>query len=187
MQETANIINNATEKSLILLDEVGRGTSTFDGLSIAWAVTEHIHDKIKSKTLFATHYHELVTLANNLKNGNNLNILVEESSDKSDIVFLRKIVKGGTDKSYGIYVAKMAGIPSEIISKSKIYLELLKKNKKKISLNDIKKIESIISKMKESNNISPDLINSLRKININNISPIEALNLLSHIIKKYVK
>jgi len=188
MQETANIINNATKKSLILLDEIGRGTSTYDGLSIAWAVTEFIHNKIKAKTLFATHYHELVDLANNLKKANNLNILVEESSNKSDIVFLRKIVEGGTDKSYGIYVAKMAGLPHDIITKSKIYLELLTQNKKKISLNDTKNIESIISKIsKDQHKVSLDLINNLKTIDINNISPIEALNLLSHIIKKYVK
>ena len=87
MQETANILNNATDNSLILLDEIGRGTSTYDGLSIAWAITEFIHDSVRAKTLFATHYHELVELANNLKNGNNLNVLVEESSGKSDIVF----------------------------------------------------------------------------------------------------
>ena len=188
MQETANIINNATKNSLILLDEIGRGTSTFDGLSIAWAVTEFIHNKIKAKTLFATHYHELVDLGNNLKNANNLNVLVEESSDKSDIVFLRKIIKGGTDKSYGIYVAKMAGLPSEIITKSKIYLELLNQDDKKVSLNNAKNIETIISKIsKNQHNVSLDLINSLKSIDINNISPIEALNLLSHIIKKYVK
>ena len=102
MQETANIINNATSNSLILLDEIGRGTSTYDGLSIAWGVTEHKHDKIKAKTLFATHYHELVELAENLDGANNLNILVQESSDQSEIVFLRKIIQGGTDKSYGI-------------------------------------------------------------------------------------
>ena len=188
MQETANIINNATKNSLILLDEIGRGTSTYDGLSIAWAVTEFIHNKIKAKTLFATHYHELVDLANNLKSANNLNILVEESSDKSDIVFLRKIVEGGTDKSYGIYVAKMAGLPSEIITKSKIYLELLTQDKKKVSLNDTRNIESIISKINQDHHqVSSDLVNSLKSIDVNNISPIEALNLLSHIIKKYVK
>jgi len=186
MQETANIINNATKNSLILLDEIGRGTSTYDGLSIAWAITEFIHNKIKAKTLFATHYHELVDLASNLKYANNLNILVEESSDKSDIVFLRKIISGGTDKSYGIYVAKMAGLPSEIITKSKIYLKLLTQDKKKISLSDSKNLESIISKMNK-NHISSDLINTLQSIDVNNISPIEALNLLSHIIKKYVK
>ena len=188
MQETANIMNNATENSLILLDEIGRGTSTYDGLSIAWDITEFIHNKIKAKTLFATHYHELVDLANNLKNANNLNILVEESSDKSDIVFLRKIVEGGTDKSYGIYVAKMAGLPIEIITKSKIYLKLLTQDKKKISLTDTKNIETIISKISQNqNNISLDLINNLKSIDINNISPIEALNVLNHIIKKYVK
>ena len=188
MQETANILNNATNNSLILLDEIGRGTSTYDGLSIAWAVTEFIHNKIKAKTLFATHYHELVDLGNDLKNANNLNILVEESSDKSDIVFLRKIIEGGTDKSYGIYVAKMAGLPYEIITKSKIYLELLTQDDKKVSLNNTKNIETIISRIsKNQHNISSDLINNLKSIDINNISPIEALNLLSHIIKKYVK
>ena len=130
----------------------------------------------------------MVTLANNLKNGNNLNILVEESSDKSDIVFLRKIVKGVTDKSYGIYVAKMAGLPNSIITKSKIYLELLTKKEKKISLNHKQEIENIISKINQNqSDISIDLINSLKKIDIDSISPIEALNLLSYIIDKYAK
>ena len=188
MQETANIINNATSSSLILLDEIGRGTSTYDGLSIAWAVTEYIHDKIQAKTLFATHYHELVELAENLNYANNLNILVQESSDKSEIVFLRKIIQGGTDKSYGIYVAKMAGLPNNIIKKSKIYLELLTKKEKNISLNYKKEIESIISKIDTSqSDISIDLINHLKQIDINNTSPLEALNLLNGIIKKYVK
>ncbi len=188
MQETANIINNATSHSLILLDEIGRGTSTYDGLSIAWAVTEYIHDTIKAKTLFATHYHELVDLAENLNFANNLNILVQESSDKSEIVFLRKIIEGGTDKSYGIYVAKMAGLPNNIIKKSKIYLELLTKKEKNISLDYRKEIESIISKIDvQKNDISVDIINHLKQIDINNISPLEALNLLNNIIKKYVK
>ena len=188
MQETANIINNATSHSLILLDEIGRGTSTYDGLSIAWAVTEYIHDTIKAKTLFATHYHELVDLAENLNFANNLNILVQESSDKSEIVFLRKIIEGGTDKSYGIYVAKMAGLPNNIIKKSKIYLELLTKKEKNISLDYRKEIESIISKIDvQKNDISVDIINYLKQIDINNISPLEALNLLNNIIKKYVK
>jgi len=188
MQETANIINNATKNSLILLDEIGRGTSTYDGLSIAWAVTEFIHDNIKAKTLFATHYHELVELANNLKNGNNLNVLVEESSGKSDIVFLRKIVKGGTDKSYGIYVAKMAGLPNQIISKSKIYLELLINKKQNTSLINDKEIKNMINKIDiKETHLYKDFINELSKININGISPIEGLNILNDIIKKYVK
>jgi DNA mismatch repair protein MutS len=188
MQETANIINNATENSLIILDEIGRGTSTYDGLSIAWAVTEYIHDSIKAKTLFATHYHELVELANNLKNGNNLNVLVEESAGRSDIVFLRKIIKGGTDKSYGIYVAKMAGLPNKIISKSKIYLELLISKQNNNSLINDKEIKNLINKIdKEENHHYKDIINELSKININDISPIESLNILNKIIKKYVK
>tara|TARA_B100000676_G_scaffold53047_1_gene52270 strand:- start:9915 stop:12521 length:2607 start_codon:yes stop_codon:yes gene_type:complete len=188
MQETANIINNATDNSLILLDEIGRGTSTYDGLSIAWAITEFIHDSVRAKTLFATHYHELVELANNLKNGNNLNVLVEESSGKSDIVFLRKIIKGGTDKSYGIYVAKMAGLPNKIISKSKIYLEVLTNKKNKVSLINNEEIKEIVNQIEDSNhNLYEDLINELGMININDTSPIEALNILNIIIKKYVK
>ena len=188
MQEAANIINNASSRSLILLDEIGRGTSTYDGLSIAWAITEYIHNHIKSKTFFATHYHELVELADNLKNGNNLNVLVEESSGKSDIVFLRKIVKGGTDKSYGIYVAKMAGLPTEIIKKSKIYLEFLTKEQKKTSLVNNKEIQSIISNLeKNKNNFTEDFINELKKINIDEISPLEGLNILNEMIKRYVK
>ena len=188
MQETANIINNATDNSLILLDEIGRGTSTYDGLSIAWAITEFIHDSVRAKTLFATHYHELVELANNLKNGNNLNVLVEESSGKSDIVFLRKIIQGGTDKSYGIYVAKMAGLPNKIISKSKIYLEVLTNKKNKVSLINNEEIKKIVNQIEDSNhNLYEDLINELGMININDTSPIEALNILNIIIKKYVK
>ena len=188
MQETANILNNATKNSLIILDEIGRGTSTYDGLSIAWAVTEFIHDNIKAKTLFATHYHELVELANDLNNANNLNVLVQESSGKSDIVFLRKIVKGGTDKSYGIYVAKMAGLPNQVISKSKIYLELLINKQKNTSLINDKEIKSLINKIdNQENHLHQDLINDLAKININDISPIESLNILNEIIKKHVK
>ena len=186
MQETANIVNNATQSSLIILDEIGRGTSTYDGLSIAWAVTEYLHNHIKAKTLFATHYHELVSLANDLENANNLNVLVEESSGKSDIVFLRKIVEGGTDKSYGIYVAKMAGLPNEIISKSKIYLELLtsKQNSKSLIFN--KEIKSIINDLEDKKiNVSKDFINDLNQIKINDISPLEGLNILNELIKKY--
>jgi len=188
MHETANIINNSTKSSLILLDEIGRGTSTYDGLSIAWAVTEYIHNKIGAKTLFATHYHELVELADSLNNANNLNILVQESDDKSNIIFLRKIIEGGTDKSYGIYVAKMAGIPEEILNKSKIHLEILKQKQKKLNINDENLIKSIISKISKDNQQSSHILETkLKQIDINNISPLEALNILSHLIKKYAK
>ncbi len=117
MQETANILNNATARSLVVLDEIGRGTSTFDGISIAWAVAENLHDRIRAKTLFATHYHELTDLALTLKGVRNYNVIVREVEDK--IVFLRKIVPGSADKSYGIQVARLAGLPREVIERSK--------------------------------------------------------------------
>jgi DNA mismatch repair protein MutS len=117
MNETANIVNNATERSLIILDEIGRGTSTFDGLSIAWSVAEFLHDKIKGRTLFATHYHELTKLAVERKGVVNFNVAVREWNEQ--IIFLRKIVPGGADKSYGIQVARLAGLPSEILDRAK--------------------------------------------------------------------
>jgi len=124
MTETANIINNATEKSLVILDEVGRGTSTYDGLALAWAVTEHIANKIKCRTLFATHYHELTELAELFANVKNCNVAVREWMD--EVVFLHKILPGGTDKSYGIHVAKLAGVPKPILQRSSEILEELK-------------------------------------------------------------
>jgi DNA mismatch repair protein MutS len=117
MNETANIVNNATERSLVILDEIGRGTSTFDGLSIAWSVAEFLYDKIKARTLFATHYHELIKLAEDRKGVCNLNVAVREWNEQ--IIFLRKIIPGGADKSYGIQVARLAGLPKEILDRAK--------------------------------------------------------------------
>jgi DNA mismatch repair protein MutS len=117
MMETANILNNATNRSLIILDEIGRGTSTFDGISIAWAVVEYISKKIKSRTLFATHYHELTELALVLEGVKNFNVVVREWGD--EIIFLRKIEEGPADRSYGIQVARLAGIPRDVITRSK--------------------------------------------------------------------
>ena len=117
MNETANIINNASERSLVILDEIGRGTSTFDGLSIAWSVAEFLHDKIKSRSLFATHYHELIKLGEERKGVCNLNVAVREWNEQ--IIFLRKIIPGGADKSYGIQVARLAGLPKEILDRAK--------------------------------------------------------------------
>ncbi len=129
MNETANILNNATARSLIILDEIGRGTSTFDGLSIAWAVAEYIHDKKKigAKTLFATHYHELTDLAREYEGIKNFNVAVREWKD--EVVFLRKIVEGGADKSYGIQVARLAGLPKEVLERAKYVLSNLEKSK----------------------------------------------------------
>ncbi len=118
MQETANILNNATAKSLIVLDEIGRGTSTFDGISIAWAVAEFLHNepRVKAKTLFATHYHELTDLSLTMDGVQNYNVQVRESGDR--IVFLRKIVRGSSDKSYGIHVARLAGLPEAVVARA---------------------------------------------------------------------
>ncbi len=117
MQETANILNNATSNSLIVLDEIGRGTSTFDGISIAWAVAEHLHNAVKAKTLFATHFHELTDLAMTMHGVKNYNVLVREQAD--GVIFIRKIVPGGTDKSYGIQVARLAGLPQEVVDRAR--------------------------------------------------------------------
>jgi DNA mismatch repair protein MutS len=125
MNETANIVNNATERSLVILDEIGRGTSTFDGLSIAWSVAEFLHDKIKARTLFATHYHELTKLVAERSGVANFNVAVREWNDQ--IIFLRKIVPGGADKSYGIQVARLAGLPREILNRAKDILSHLEK------------------------------------------------------------
>jgi DNA mismatch repair protein MutS len=125
MNETANIMNNASERSLVILDEIGRGTSTFDGLSIAWSVAEFLHDKIKARTLFATHYHELTKLASERKGVANFNVAVREWNEQ--IIFLRKIIPGGADKSYGIHVARLAGVPKEILDRARDILEHLEK------------------------------------------------------------
>lgn len=126
MSETANILNNATPRSLIILDEIGRGTSTFDGLSLAWSIVEHLHNQVGAKTLFATHYHELTELALRLPRLKNFNVAVREWHDQ--IVFLRKIVEGGTDKSYGIQVARLAGVPKEVVERAKQILANLEES-----------------------------------------------------------
>jgi DNA mismatch repair protein MutS len=126
MTETANILNNATARSLIVLDEIGRGTSTFDGLSLAWSIIEHLHHRVGAKTLFATHYHELTELAGRLPRLKNFNVAVREWHDS--IVFLRKIVAGGTDKSYGIQVARLAGVPKEVLDRAKQILSNLEES-----------------------------------------------------------
>jgi DNA mismatch repair protein MutS len=179
MNEAANILNNATSKSLIILDEIGRGTATFDGLSLAWSITEYLHNnkKLNARTMFATHYHELIYLANKLKKAFNLNIEVKEHND--ELIFLRKIKEGGANKSYGIQVAEMAGLPSEIINRSK---ELL--------------LKFSSDKMKDESNLDNDkkqldlfkyenkLIKKLKSIDLNKISPIESLIFLNELINE---
>tara|TARA_B100000579_G_scaffold437716_1_gene468569 strand:- start:1644 stop:4223 length:2580 start_codon:yes stop_codon:yes gene_type:complete len=177
MNETANILNNATPESLIILDEIGRGTSTFDGLSLAWSITEYIHNNplVKAKTLFATHYHELIDLADDLPDAFNLNISVEEHND--DIIFLRKIKKGGANKSYGINVAKMAGLPSYILNRAR---ELL------FQFMDFKDDKELIHQQ-ELFNAKDMLLEEFNKINLDNITPMEAMNILHDLKNKIIK
>lgn len=178
MNEVSNIINNATEKSLIILDEIGRGTSTFDGVSIAWAIIEYIHDKIKAKTLVATHYHELIKLEEILEGVFNVNVKVKEN--KEEIIFLRKLEKGGTDKSYGIHVAKLAKLPESIIKRAFEILSQFEKDKKEYS-------KKFIEQEIPLTNLDEGLYNDIRNLNINNITPVEALNILLNLKEKYDK
>ncbi len=193
MLETANILNSATKDSLILLDEIGRGTSTFDGLSLAWAIVEYIHNysKLKSKTLFATHYHELTELESILNGVKNYNISVKEWNDK--IIFLRKIERGSADQSYGIQVAQLAGIPKRVIKRAKQILQNLEENE--ISP------QGLLAKVKkQTNNKTPQLdlldymvklsdekesvLDEIRNIDINSLTPIEALKILADLQDK---
>lgn len=198
MNEVANILRNATSKSLLILDEIGRGTSTFDGLSIAWAVVEHISNSklLGAKTLFATHYHELTELEGKIDNVNNYCVAVKEKGD--EIVFLRKIVKGGADRSYGIQVAKLAGVPDSVINRSKEILEELidaditarvkdiavqgsepkKKHQKKLDEVDLAQF-SLFDTVKDD-----DVLEELKALDISHMTPMDALNTLYQLQNK---
>jgi DNA mismatch repair protein MutS len=198
MTEVANILRNATKNSLLILDEIGRGTSTFDGLSIAWAVVEHISNPklLGAKTLFATHYHELTELEGKLSGVNNYCIAVKEKGD--DIVFLRKIVKGGADKSYGIQVAKLAGVPDTVIARAKELVEEL------TSADITEKVQEVASdtakakkprapkydqvdldQMSLFDTVSDsDVLQELQEIDVSNLTPIDALNTIYRLQNK---
>jgi len=139
MNETASILHNATERSLIILDEIGRGTSTFDGVSIAWSVAEHIYSHIKAKTMFATHYHVMNKLEDKFTRISNYNIAVKERN--GELIFLRKLVKGGTDQSYGVHVAKLAGLPSSVIERAKEIQQILEKDDAMMNKIQAKKLQ----------------------------------------------
>lgn len=182
MIEAANILNHATPRSLIILDEIGRGTSTYDGLSIAWSVVEFIHNhpKLRSRTLFATHYHELTQLEELLPGVRNYNVAVTEAGNQ--VVFLHKIVRGGADRSYGIHVAQMAGIPRPVISRAGEILHQLEQT----SGSAVKIEASAIQQMSLFPETNP-LLDELEKIDLNTLSPIEALNILYEWQQKYKK
>ena len=185
MMEVATILKEATPNSLVILDEIGRGTSTYDGLSIAWAVAEFIANKEKcgAKTLFATHYHELIGLEEKLEGIKNYSIAVKEKGE--DIIFLRKIVRGGTDESYGIHVARLAGVPKIVTQKAN---EILRSLERKNILND-KKQEKQDKKQVEGqfdmfNYKLAEIAHEIDKINLNELTPIDALNTLVRIKEK---
>lgn len=195
MTEVANILRNATSRSLLILDEIGRGTSTFDGLAIAWAVIEHISDTklCGAKTLFATHYHELTELEGKISGVNNYCIAVKEKGD--DIVFLRKIVKGGADKSYGIQVAKLAGVPDSVICRAKELVEELSdaditaavkdltsssKKKQKIVYDQVDMAQMSLFDTVQDN----DIVEEIRNLDMSHLTPMEAMNILYNLQNK---
>ena len=185
MMEVAEILREATANSLVVLDEIGRGTSTYDGMSIAWAVAEYISDleKCGAKTLFATHYHELIDLEDKLEGVKNYSVAVKEKGE--DIIFLRKIVAGGTDESYGVHVAKLAGVPQVVTKRAN---EILKSLERKSMLAD--KAQEKENKKQTSGQLDlynyklAELAHELDKIDINQLTPIDALNELMKIKEK---
>ena len=198
MTEVANILRNATSKSLLILDEIGRGTSTFDGLSIAWAVIEHISSSrlLGAKTLFATHYHELTELEGKIDNVNNYCIAVKEKGD--DIIFLRKIVKGGADKSYGIQVARLAGVPESVTSRAKEIVEELVHADITTRIKDIavhgqepprlktRHYDEVdLAQMSLFDTVKDDdVIEEIKSLDVSNLTPIDALNTLYQLQNK---
>ena len=189
MSEVSEILKNATPRSLIILDEIGRGTSTFDGMSIARAVVEYIHDKSRGlgcKTLFATHYHELTEMESQMSGIVNYNIAVKKRGD--DITFLRKIVRGGADDSYGIQVAKLAGIPDDVIERAKTILDDLVEmsNREKMAVRQLSFDDNFMPPPAKGDDISSsqrEIIERLEKVDVNVLTPIEALNILNELKK----
>lgn len=191
MHEAANILNNATAKSLILLDEIGRGTSTYDGISIAWAMTEYLHEnpRVKAKTLFATHYHELNALADKYSRIKNLRVEVREYNDK--VIFLRKITEGTADHSYGIQVAQMAGLPDAVTKRAKEILRALEDRDYRSKLKDefqINLFEAAVDQVNAA--IDPryeELVSRLKEIDLNSTTPLDAMNILKMIKDDFCK
>ncbi len=197
MDEAANIVNNASKFSLIVLDEVGRGTSTYDGVSIAWALAEYLANDLKSRTLFATHYHELLKLSEEIPDRvKNFNVLVEEDLEQGEVIFLRKIVEGGTDRSYGIYVAKMAGLPEKVIKRANEILESFEQEKMFSKENEIRETDVFGKKVNDKDTLNStfqfplftakdsEIEKDIQSLDLDNLTPIEALNKISEWKKK---
>ena len=192
MNEAADILNNISSRSLILFDELGRGTSTYDGISIAWAIVEYIHEhpRARAKTLFATHYHELNEMENSFARIKNYNVSVKEVGNK--VLFLRKLVRGGSEHSFGIHVAKMAGMPQSIVKRSNEILKQLEGDKRKECIGETSSITPSGTKQGDGYQLSifqlddpilTRVTDEIKNLNVNNLTPLEALNKLSEIRK----
>ncbi len=190
MIETANILNNATSRSLLILDEIGRGTSTFDGISIAWAAVEYLKGEsersLGPRTLFATHYFELTELAQTLSGVKNYNFAVREWGDK--VIFLRKLMEGSADKSYGIHVAQLAGLPKEVLERAKEILYDLEKNSyRENGMPKLARVEKEPKQLSLFAEAERSLLKELKEIKVEEMTPIEALNKLQELKKKIKK
>ena len=183
MVETANILNHASSRSLLLLDEIGRGTSTYDGLAIAWAVIEYIHNhpRLRARTLFATHYHELTDLAERLPHVVNYNVAVDDSGNGEDVVFLRRIIPGKADRSYGVHVARLAGLPAQVVSRAEEILGDLERS----GAAGPRRLAESVAQRGRSNALQVSLfadlhpaVAALRKLDVNSLTPLDALNRL---------
>ena len=189
MNETASILNNISDRSLVLLDEIGRGTSTYDGISIAWAISEYLHEHpAKPKTLFATHYHELNEMTETFERIKNYNVAVKELKD--NVLFLRKLIKGGSEHSFGIHVAKMAGMPQQVLRRANKILSKLEKSHSSDELTD--KVRSLKDDMQLSFfNLDDPLLEEIKDeilhMDIDTLTPVEALMKLNEIKRMLVK
>jgi DNA mismatch repair protein MutS len=181
MAETSAILHGATARSLVLLDEIGRGTSTYDGVAIAWAVSEHLHDRVGCKTMFATHYHELMQLPEKLQHARNYNVLVREAGDR--VVFLHRLAPGGTDRSYGVHVAELAGLPNAVVKRAREVLARLEEEHRVVpGAPPAPPDPGQLPLFAEA--LPHPVVDDLRALDLDTMTPIEALNRLAELQRK---
>jgi DNA mismatch repair protein MutS len=178
MTETAVILNTATSRSLVVLDEIGRGTATYDGLSLAWAVIEHIHQRIRARTLFATHYHELTELADQMPGVRNLHVSVKEAGDQ--VIFLRKVEPGRADRSYGIEVARLAGLPVSVIERAREILALHERSEQAVT-EELSPRPAAPMQIQMFEPVNYQIADRIRNLKLDELRPIEALQLLNEL------
>jgi len=182
MSETSAILHNATARSLVLLDEIGRGTSTYDGVAIAWAVTEYLHDRIGCKTMFATHYHELMQLPERLEHARNLNVAVRETGDT--VVFLHRLESGGTDRSYGIHVAGLAGLPQAVVGRAREILATLEGEHRVVPGTPPPQPDPGQLTLFAAEAAPHPVVEEIRALDLDAMTPLEALNRLAELQRR---